>query len=140
MVKRRNVIVAVISDQDVVIRVNKEMVGRTELPSTHDPNKIALEIKDLKPMAFVLTRHNISIRQKTNTNGTLHLTFSISIRPKLPDKLTLGVENLNTVVAFISHDIISLLINNNTLGVRELTITLTIDPNTRRKVPFSSKI
>ena len=69
LVKHLNAIVTCISHQDVVIRVNKEMVGRTELPSTHDPNKIALEIKDLQPIPTILTRHNISIRQKTNTNG-----------------------------------------------------------------------
>jgi len=141
---------AIVVDQDVVIRINKEMLGILDWPSTcieyhhystHNTNKFALKIKDLQPMAFKLTHHNISIRQKTNSHGTHDLTMSLSKRPKLPQKLPLRVENLNAIVAIISHDIISLLINNNNATCAiELTITLTTDPNTRRKVPFSSKI
>ena len=126
LMKHLNAIFAKISDQDVVIRINKEMVRIRDLPSTHDPNKIALKIKVLQPIALILAHHNIRIRQKANTTGALHLTISLSLGPKLPDKLTLRVENLNAMVAGISHDIISLLINDNTFWEIELPITLTI--------------
>ena len=33
--------VVVVSHQDVVIRINKKMPGRLDLPSTHNPNKVA---------------------------------------------------------------------------------------------------
>jgi len=58
------------------------------------------------------------------SRGLLHLTISLSFRPKLPHKLTTQVDYLNAAVARISHDIISLRVNNNTTWVRELPITL----------------
>ena len=72
-------IVDLISHQDVVIRINKEMPGIAKLPSTNHPNKITLGIKDLQPVATPLSHHNIPIRQNTNTNGTPELTVSPSL-------------------------------------------------------------
>ena len=40
---------------------------------------IALKIKNLQPIATMFTHHDISIRQKTNTIGTIHLTISFSM-------------------------------------------------------------
>ena len=47
LMKHLNTIVAIIGHQDVVIRINKEMVGIVDLPSTNNPNELALRIKDL---------------------------------------------------------------------------------------------
>jgi len=44
LVEHLNALVVVISHQDVVFRINKEMVGFIDLSSTHDSNKIALVI------------------------------------------------------------------------------------------------
>ena len=104
LVEHVDATVATISHQDVVIRINKEMKGILDLPSTHNANKIALRIEDLQPIATLFSHHNIPIRQKTNTNRTLHLTISLSKRPKLSDKLTFGVENLNAMVVVISDN------------------------------------
>jgi len=86
LVEHLNAIVALICHQDVVISINKEMKGMQDLPSTHDSNEIALRIKDLQPIPTMLSNHNISIRQKTNTRRTIQLTISIPIRPKHPEK------------------------------------------------------
>jgi len=39
LIKHSNAEVASISDQDVVVRINKQTEGTTELPSTHNTNK-----------------------------------------------------------------------------------------------------
>ena len=85
-------LLGILSHQDVVPRINKEMSGVLDLPSTQHTNKIALRIKDLQPFAFALTHHNIPIRQNPNTKGILQLAFSISLRPKLPDKCAIRVK------------------------------------------------
>jgi len=107
-----------ISHQDVVIRINKEMLGMLDLSSANNTNKVPLRIKDLQSTAAPFSNHNISIRQKTNTNDPSHLTISIPLRTNLPHKLTIRVENLNPMVARISYDIISQVANNNTHRAR----------------------
>ena len=52
--------VRVISHQDVVIGINKEMMKSLKLTNTNMMNKIALGIKDGNPTAAVLTNNNIS--------------------------------------------------------------------------------
>ena len=69
----------IVSHQDVVIRINKDVARIRDLASTHNPKKIALRIKDLQSIAAVLTHDNIPIRQKTYTNRTLQLPISCSI-------------------------------------------------------------
>ena len=114
LVEHLDATVVVISHQDVVVRINKEVLGILDLPiSTHNTNTLTQRIKDLQPIATLLSYHNIPIRQKTNTTDILQLTISLSPRPKLPRKVTIRVENLNVIVARISHDIMPLLVDNS---------------------------
>jgi len=55
LMKPLNTIVATISNQDIVIRINKDMVGILDLVRTHNTNKLSLKIKDLQPFAAILT-------------------------------------------------------------------------------------
>ena len=71
-------VVGVISHQDVVIRINKKVLGIRKLPTTNMTNKITLRIKDGNATVAVFT-NNISIRQQANAMRVGKLTISISI-------------------------------------------------------------
>jgi len=97
-----------------------------DLPSTHDPNKIALKIKDLQPTAAGLTHHDIFIRQKTDATGTIHLTISLSLWPKLKQELAISIKHLNAMVVEISDNDISPWIARDWRRVAKLPITCSI--------------
>ena len=79
----------VVVNQDVVIRINEEVVGFRKLTTKNMTNKIALRIKNGNKSIAGFTNSNISIRHQANATWIGKLTISISRRSKFPQELTI---------------------------------------------------
>lgn len=110
-----------VSHQDVVFRVNKQVVGET-MVLRQDLHKVPHSVKELEFMASVMfAHHHVATRQQSYSPGILKLPLTVPQPPKLPNKFPARSEHLDTVVEGVGYEVISnVSVNGNAVGSLEL--------------------